>query len=287
MKEQEIPLASSLRGALADPEEARRRRRRRRNIQATLESLAAPVLALILLAVWQIGVPLLGLSVFILPTPTQIIERIGSDFRLLAANSLVTLLETLAGFLIAAITGIATAFAIFYSRIFERAIYPLLVAMQTVPKVALAPLLVLYLGYDFSPKCFLAFLLAYFPIVVATVVGLQALEKPMVDVVRSMGANEWQTFVKIRLPAAMPNIFGGLKVGISLAVIGAVIGEYIGASEGLGYFILYASQTYDAPSLFAGIIILVAIVFAANFGLNWLEGQVIRWRKVAGQTVQI
>lgn len=281
MKEQEIPLASSLRGALADPEEARRRRRRRRNIQATLESLAAPVLALILLAVWQIGVPLLGLSVFILPTPTQIIERIGSDFRLLAANSLVTLLETLAGFLIAAITGIATAFAIFYSRIFERAIYPLLVAMQTVPKVALAPLLVLYLGYDFSPKCFLAFLLAYFPIVVATVVGLQALEKPMVDVVRSMGANEWQTFVKIRLPAAMPNIFGGLKVGISLAVIGAVIGEYVAAERGLGYLQLQASSQFDTTLSFASLIIISLLGVITFWAIEFLERRFVFRREAA------
>jgi NitT/TauT family transport system permease protein len=281
MNEQEIPSASGLRPAVVDADEARRRRRRRRNIQTVLESLAAPVLALALLATWQLGVPLLGLSVFILPTPAQIIERIGSDFHLLATNSLVTLLETLVGFLIAAITGIATAFAIFYSRIFERAVYPLLVAMQTVPKVALAPLLVLYLGYDFSPKCFLAFLLAYFPIVVATVVGLQALEKPMVDVVRSMGANEWQTFVKIRLPAALPNIFGGLKVGISLAVIGAVIGEYVAAERGLGYLQLQASSQFDTTLSFASLIIISLLGVITFWAIEFLERRVVFRREAA------
>jgi len=187
-------------------------------------------------------VPLAGLSDFILPTPWEIVRRIVVDYRLIASNSLVTLLETLAGFAIAAVGGIALSLAIFYSRIFERAVYPLLVATQTVPKVALAPLLVLYLGYGFAPKCFLALLLAFFPIVISTVIGLQALDKAMVNLVRSMGANEWQTFYKIRLPAALPSIFGGLKVGISLAVIGAVIGEYVAAERGLGYLQLQPAR---------------------------------------------
>src|SRR5919204_355623 len=128
------------------------------------ESIAAPVLVILLLLLWQIAVPLAGLSDFILPTPWQIIRRIGADYPLLLSNTLVTLFELVAGFVIAAATGVLTALAIFYSRVFERAIYPLLVALQTVPKVALAPLLVLYLGYGFAPKLFLAFLLAYFPI---------------------------------------------------------------------------------------------------------------------------
>ena len=102
-----------------------------------------------------------------------------------------------------------------------------------------------------------------------------------------MGASWPQTVLRVILPAAADQIFLGLRTAVPYAVIGAVIGEYIGASEGLGYFILYASQTYDAPALFSGIIILVAIVFAVNFGLNWLEARVIRWRKAAGQTVQL
>jgi len=262
-------------------ERARLRRRRRRNTQAVIESLAAPVLSLLLLAAWQILVPLLGLSVFVLPTPAQIVTRIATDYRLLLTNSFVTLLETIAGFLIAALTGVSTAFAIFYSRVFERAIYPLLVAMQTVPKVALAPLLVLYLGYDFAPKCFLAFLLAYFPIVIATVVGLQALDKAMVDVVRSMGANEWQTFFKLRLPAALPSIFGGLKVGISLAVIGAVIGEYVAAERGLGYLQLQASSQFDTTLSFASLVIISLLGVITFWGIEILERRFVFRREAA------
>jgi NitT/TauT family transport system permease protein len=246
------------------PAREKQRRRKRRTARLVIESLAAPTVSILVLAIWQFGAPLLGLSVFILPTPSQIIQRIGSDFRLLMTHSFITLLETLAGFFIASVCGVATAFAIFYSRIFERAFYPLLVAMQTIPKVALAPLLVLYLGYDFAPKCFLAFLLAYFPIVIATVVGLQALDKGMVDLVRSMGANEWQTFLKIRLHAALPSIFGGLKVGISLAVIGAVIGEYVAAERGLGYLQLQASSQFDTTLSFAALV-LIALMGVVTF----------------------
>jgi NitT/TauT family transport system permease protein len=221
--------------------------------------MAAPTLSILFLIAWQVAVPLAGLSDFILPTPWQIIRRIVVDYRLILSDSLITLVETLVGFAIAAVSGVALALAIFYSRIFERAVYPLLVAMQTIPKVALAPLLVLYLGYGFAPKCFLALLLAFFPIVISTVVGLQALDKAMVDLVRSMGANEWQTFYKIRLPAALPNIFGGLKVGISLAVIGAVIGEYVAAERGLGYLQLQAGSQFDTTLSFAAMIVIAFI----------------------------
>jgi NitT/TauT family transport system permease protein len=262
-------------------EQERQRRRKRRNLRLVAESLAAPTLALVVLALWQFGAPLAGLSSFILPTPLQIVERICTDYKLLAANSLTTLLEMVAGFIIAAVAGIGTAFAIFYSRIFERAFYPLLVAMQTIPKVALAPLLVLYLGYNFAPKCFLAFLLAYFPIVIATVVGLKALDKGMVDLVRSMGANEWQTFIKIRLPAALPSIFGGLKVGISLAVIGAVIGEYVAAERGLGYLQLQASSQFDTTLSFASLIIIAALGVVTFWVLEVIERRAVFQRESA------
>ncbi len=262
-------------------DEDKARRRRRRSIQSAAESLAAPVITLLVLLAWQFGAPAIGLSDFVLPTPWQIVKRIGVDYRLLLANSFVTLLEMLAGFLIAAVTGILTALAIFYSRIVERAVYPLLVALQTIPKVALAPLLVLYLGYDFAPKCFLAFLLAYFPIVISTVVGLQALDKSMVNLVRSMGANEWQTFVKIRLPAALPNVFGGLKVGVSLAVIGAVIGEYVAAERGLGYLQLQASSQFDTTLSFAAVVLIALLGVVLFWALEVFEARAVFQREAA------
>lgn len=246
-----------------------------------MEALAAPVLSLAILLVWQFGVGFVGLSEFVLPTPWQIIHRIGVDHQLLLSNSWVTLSEVLAGFLLAAVGGVVTALAIFYSTMFERAIYPILVALQTIPKVALAPLLVLYLGYDFAPKCFLAFLLAYFPVVISTVVGLQALDKGMVNLVRSMGAVEWQIFFKIRLPAALPNVFGGFKVAISLAVIGAVIGEYVAADSGLGYLQLQASSQFDTTLSFAALVLISLIGVVLFLALEVLESKVVFKREAA------
>jgi NitT/TauT family transport system permease protein len=256
-------------------------RRKKARLRPVMEALAAPVLSLAILLVWQFGVGFVGLSEFVLPTPWQIIHRIGVDHQLLLSNSWVTLSEVLAGFLLAAVGGVATALAIFYSTMFERAVYPILVALQTIPKVALAPLLVLYLGYDFAPKCFLAFLLAYFPVVISTVVGLQALDKGMVNLVRSMGAAEWQIFFKIRLPAALPNLFGGFKVAISLAVIGAVIGEYVAADSGLGYLQLQASSQFDTALSFAALVLISLIGVVLFLALEVLESKVVFKREAA------
>jgi NitT/TauT family transport system permease protein len=143
------------------------------------------------------------------------------------------------------------------------------------PKVALAPLLVLYLGYGFAPKCFLASLLAYFPIVIATVVGLQGLDKAIVDLVRSMGSSEWKIFFKIRLPAALPSIFGGLKVGISLAVIGAVIGEYVAAEGGLGYLQLQASAQFDTTLSFTSLVVISVLGVVTFWAVELFERRTV------------
>jgi NitT/TauT family transport system permease protein len=239
-----------------------------------LETYGSLGLAIIVLALWQVAVPLLGLSEFVLPTPWAIARRMVTSAPLLVTHGWYTLLEVVAGFGAAVLTGVPLALAIFYSRVFERAVYPLLVALQTVPKISLAPLLVLYLGYGWGPKIGLAFLISFFPIVIATVVGLQSLDKALVNMVRSMGSSERQTFFKVRLPAAMPSIFGGLKVAISLAVIGAIIGEYIAAERGLGYLQLQANQQFDTTLNFATVVSISLLGVLLYFAIALLEGKV-------------
>ena len=255
--------------------------KRRKFAERVLEPLAAPALALFFLMLWQIAVPLFGLSEFILPTPWQVARRIVSDFPLLIANAYVTLFEVVAGFICAIAVGVPMALAIFYSRPFERAVYPLLIALQTIPKIVLAPLLVLYLGYGWAPKIFLAFLIAFFPIVIATVVGLQALEPSMVNLVRSMGASEAQTFWKVRLPAALPNIFGGLKVAVALAVIGAVIGEYVAAERGLGYLQLQANAKLDTTLNFASVVMVSLVGVLLYSAVMFCERRLVHRREAA------
>ena len=246
-----------------------------RRARRIAEALAAPALAIFILVVWQLAVPALGLSEFVLPTPMQIGRRMAKDWVLLLSHARVTLFEVLGGFALAVLAGIPTALLIFYSRLFERAVYPLLIAEQAIPKVALAPLVVLYLGYGWAPKIFLAFLIGYFPIVVATVVGLQALEPAMVDLLRAMGASPWQTFIKLRLPTALPNLFGGLKLAIGLAVIGAVIGEYVAAEKGLGYLQLQANSQFDTTLNFASVITISALGVMLFMVLRVVENIVV------------
>jgi NitT/TauT family transport system permease protein len=253
-------------------------RRPRSMLTGVLETYGSLLLALLVLVAWQLAVPILGLSPFVLPTPLAVAKRMWTDGPLLGLQAWYTTLEVLAGFGAAVLAGVPLALAIFYSRIFERAVYPMLVALQTVPKISLAPLLVLYLGYGWGPKIGLAFLISFFPIVISTVVGLQSLDKNLVNLVRSMGSSEWQTFTKVRLPAAMPSIFGGLKVAISLAVIGAIIGEYIAAERGLGYLQLQANQQFDTTLNFATVVSISLLGVVLYFVISLLESR-LSYRK--------
>ncbi|MBH5386305.1 ABC transporter permease [Bradyrhizobium diversitatis] len=239
-----------------------------------LERYSALLVAAMLIAAWQILVPLSGLSAFVLPTPLAIATRMINDAPLLVAHLYVTLFEVIVGFGMGVLVGVPLALSIFYSRPFERAIYPILVGLQTVPKVSLAPILVLYLGYGWAPKIVLAFLISFFPIVISTVVGLQSLDTNLVNLVRSMGANEWQTFFKLRLPAALPNIFGGFKVAISLAVIGAVIGEYVAAERGLGYLQLQANSLFDTTLNFATVVTISLLGVILYYIIDVVEARV-------------
>ncbi|UVO35509.1 ABC transporter permease [Bradyrhizobium arachidis] len=247
-----------------------------------LDRYSALIVGAVLVGAWQILVPLSGLSEFVLPTPLAIAKRIVSDASLLTVHTYVTLLEVVFGFAIGVLMGIPLALFIFYSKAFERAIYPILVGLQTVPKISLAPILVLYLGYGWAPKIVLAFLISFFPIVISTVVGLQSLDKNLVNLVRSMGANEWQTFFKVRLPAALPNIFGGFKVAVSLAVIGAVIGEYVAAERGLGYLQLQANSQFDTTLNFATVVTISALGVILYFIIDVVESRV-SYKRDAGR----
>ncbi len=246
-----------------------------------LERYAAVLLAGTVLLGWQLAVPLLGLSEFVLPTPYAIGKRIVTESSLLASHGYITLFEVLAGFFAGLVIGVPLALAIFYSKAFERAVYPLLVALQTVPKIALAPILVLYLGYGWAPKITLAFLISFFPIVISTVVGLQSLEPALVNMVRSMGATESQVFFKVRLPSALPSIFGGLKVAVSLAVIGAIIGEYIAAERGLGYLQLQANAQFDTTLNFATVVTISLVGVLLYFVIAFIEDKVSHKRDSA------
>ena len=257
-----------------------RRRRRVSFARRFLERFASLVLALIFILLWQVSVPLLGLSEFVLPTPAAIAQELWQNGLLFLAEASFTLLEILLGFVMAVALGLPIACAIFYSCLFERAVYPLLVALQTVPKIALAPLLVLYFGYGWAPKIMMAFLISFFPIVIATVIGLQSLDTNLVNLIRSMGASEIQTFWKVRWPAALPNIFGGLKVAMSLAVIGAIIGEYVASERGLGHLQLQASSQFNTSRNYAAVFMISLLGVLLYFAVAFAEARLVHRRTI-------
>jgi NitT/TauT family transport system permease protein len=188
-----------------------------------------------------------------------------------------TLSATLAGFALSAVVGVPIAMWIAYSRLVESFVYPLLVFSQSIPKVAIAPLFVVWFGFGLIPKVIAAFLLGFFPVIVATVQGFKSVEGDVIDLARSMGANPLKIFLKFRLPHALPSIFSGLKVSITLAVVGAVVGEFVGSNSGLGYVMQKASGTFDLPLMFAALVVLSSLGVVLFLILEMIERWLLPW----------
>ena len=219
-----------------------------------------PIVAVVVtLVVWEVLVRLFKVPVLILPAPSVVFNHIWTHRALYISFSQPTLIEILAGFAVAAVAGILLGILVSFSDLAKRTAYPLLVSSQMVPKVAIAPVFIIWFGTGLEAKVLIAFLIAFFPIMVSTMVGLEAIEADMVRLFRSMGAGAYRTFIKLRLPAALPNIFAGLKIGMSLAVVGAVVAEFVAAERGLGYYLLYANGQLDTPGVFGALLVLTVI----------------------------
>ena len=232
-----------------------------------------------LVVLWEIAVYLLEVPAWILPAPSEIVLALIDWSDELVLHTAVTLYETLAGYALAIALGIPIAIAIVYSPLLQNTIYPILLALQSVPKVAIAPLVLLWIGFGELPKILVVFLVCFFPIVVGAATGLNAIPPPLMELIRSLSASQYQTFVKIRFPTAMPHIFVGLKVAITFAVIGAVIGEFVGSERGLGYLILISSAQSNTPLAFGALVLLTIMSIALYYAVEGLERLVIPWAR--------
>ncbi|MGI9382497.1 MAG: ABC transporter permease [Methyloligellaceae bacterium] len=243
-----------------------------------LSEVLLPVLTMVcLLAAWQVVIWLAEPPVWLLPSPTDVANT-AYDWRTdLPLHTGVTLYETIVGFLASIVFGVPLAIIIVYSKFLQRTIYPILLALQSVPKVAIAPLLLMWVGHGELPKIIVVFLVCFFPVIVSTATGMQAVPTALLDLVKSLSATPAQIFIKIRLPNAMPYIFVGLKVAITLAVIGAVIGEFVGSNAGLGYLILISTQQFNTALAFTSIIILTVMSILLFYLLEILERWLIPW----------
>jgi NitT/TauT family transport system permease protein len=196
---------------------------------------------------------------YLVPSPGATLRVMAGKASYIWQHTWVTTYETVLGFTLATIIGIAAAVIMVYSTTIERTLYPILLFAQVVPKIAIATLFVVWMGFGWEPKVVVAVLISFFPVVISMVTGLKAVDPEMVELSATMGAGPLQTFTKIRFPASLPYLFSGLKVAVTLAVTGAVVGEFVGAEKGLGYVILQANGNLDTPMLFAGLLVMSLI----------------------------
>lgn len=237
-----------------------------------------------LLTAWAVAIPLFDIEPYLLPSPWQVAEAIRDNWAYLIENTWPTLQIILGGYFTAVAVGIPLGVLIASSRTVERFIYPLLVVSQTVPKIAIAPVLVIWFGFGYTPKLFVTVVLAFFPITIMTASGLMSVPSDMEDLARSMRMRTWSAFVKIRFPAALPNVFAGLKSAITLAVLGAIVAEFVGTDRGLGYVLQIASGRVETDLVFGCVAFLVVIGMTSFVLIQTIERLAIPWHESVRKT---
>jgi NitT/TauT family transport system permease protein len=213
-------------------------------------------LALAVLVGWQAYVTLANVPSVVLPSPVAIIEYIFDHYDVLLTQAVPTTVESAVSFIVATVVGVILAIAITYSDTAREALYPNLVFFQLIPKIALAPLFIIWLGIGSQSRIAFSVFIAFFPVVIATTAGLLSVDKSMVRLCRGLTATEWQIFASVRFPAALPYIFSGMKIAVTLAIIGVIIGEFITAQAGLGYLIIFSTARADTQVSMAAIVVL-------------------------------
>jgi len=248
--------------------------------QENLKRWSVLIALLVFLAAWEILVRLTSLPAFILPAPAQVGERFlraASDGTLLR-HTAATLLEVLSGLVSGVLFATILGYILAKSRLLENILQPYLVASQAVPTVAIAPLLVIWFGPGIFSKVLICALIVFFPVLVNTVVGLRAVPANLRDLMRSLRASRVQTLRLLELPAALPVLLGGLRIGATLSVIGAVVGELVGADRGLGFLINVGRGQYDTALVFVGVFTLIALALALYGAVILLEKRLLRWQ---------
>lgn len=223
---------------------------------ATSRARIITAVLLVSFLLWEGAVSLFQIPQFLLPSPRLVLQEIAAAPRWFADAAYYTLLATVLGFLLAVALGVILALLIASSRIMEQTLYTALVALNSIPKVAIAPLLLIWIGSGLESKVVMAAVIAIFPIIVDTALGLRSVDPDTIDLARSLGGRTWGILLKIRLPNALPSLFAGMKVAISFALIGTIVGEFVSSSRGLGYIIVTAQSEFQTARIFAALLIL-------------------------------
>lgn len=256
---------------LADPRAAT-------NWQAASARWLPPIiLSIVTIVLWEAVVRLFSISTFIVPAPSLIAVSLVENQGTLLQATVVTAREILFGFVISVIAGVALALVIVRFDWLGRALYPLVVLFQNVPKVALAPIFILWFGYGLAPKIGLILVIAFFPVTLSMLAGMESVDPSLLAVMNSVGAGRTQILFQIRVPHSLPNLMAGMKIAVTLSVIGAIVGEFSGASDGLGYAIQFASTQLDTPLVFAALLLVSLLGIVFYYAAEMLERFVVPW----------
>lgn len=247
------------------------------NKNKLIDSIPSILIVVAIFILWEVLVNIQNIPDWLLPPPSEIFKSLYLDFSKLLDHTLVTLQEILIGFFVALIFGFAIASAIGLSNTVEKSLYPFLISLQTIPIIVIAPMLLVWVGYGLLPKIIVVALISFFPIVVNTADGMKSLDTDMKKLLLTMGASKWQIFRKIMVPSSLPYLFSGVRIAVSLSVIGAVIGEWVGSSEGLGYLMIRSKPQFLTELVFASIFILSGIGIGLFLLVGILEKLIIPW----------
>ncbi len=235
------------------------------------------ILTIAIVVLWEVSLPFFGVSRFMVARPSEVAGSLMDLTDLFVSSAIVTSFEILWGFLLSVVVGVGLALLLTWFDTLSRAVFPLVIALQIVPKVALAPLLILWFGFSDLPKILLIMLIAFFPITLNMRAGLTSVSPDLLLLMGSVGASRWQVLSRVRVPTSLPYLFAGLRIAVTFSVIGAVVAEFAGANQGLGFLIQYASTQLDTPLLFGGLVVISAVGFAFYYGLSLVEHIVNHW----------
>lgn len=253
-------------------------RRVTRMVDRRVRSVLPPLtLAIAIVILWELLLPIIGVSRFMIARPSEVAVSLVKFDDLFLSSAVITSLEILWGFLLSVVVGVSLALLLTWFDSAARAVFPLVIALQIVPKVALAPLLILWFGFGDLPKILLIMLIAFFPITLNMQAGLTSVSPDLFLLMRSVGASKWQILSRVQVPTSLPYLFAGLRIAVTLSVIGAVVAEFAGANRGLGFLIQYASTQLDTPLLFGGLVVISLVGFAFYYGLTIVERIVNHW----------
>ena len=260
-----------------------------KGITAVMKRIAPKLLYFLLfLVTWQLIVMIFQIKRFILPSPILVFQHLFSPSIASKYNWWyhigATLLEVIVSFIATAITGILLAILISWSKIFSQLLSPIIILFNSLPKIALAPLFLIWFGYGFLPNILVAFMVAFFPVIINTTAGLNAVDDDLLDLVRYLHASKLQVFIKIRIPNSLPYIFAGLKISATMCVVGSIVGEFIAADKGLGYLLRDAQAFIDTPTMFACLLLLSAIGISLFSTIGFLEKNSMPWNVGQGES---